>query len=110
MRTARFAKTPLQRCVVRVQEDQPRGYFSADPFEQGGEALERRPFANVDDQVFELRQFGPPGGPLRSPEAVRQVFGDALDVSTRFFYLWTPFFIPCHPWLPVEVKAKRRTD
>ena len=54
-------------------------------------------FANLDDEVFELSQLGTPGGPLGSPEAVRQVFGDALEVSARFFYLWTPFFMACHP-------------
>jgi hypothetical protein len=44
-------------------------------------------FANLDDQVFELRQFGAPRGPPGSPKAVRQVFGDAFEVSARFFYL-----------------------
>ena len=67
-------------------------------------------FADLDDEVFELRQFGAPRRPLGSPNAVRQVFGDALKVSACFFYLLTPFFSACHPWLPVEVKAKNKTD
>ena len=50
MRPARFAEAPLQRRVVGLQENQPRGDFLADFFEQGGETLERLSFANVDDQ------------------------------------------------------------
>jgi hypothetical protein len=66
-------------------------------------------FANLDDEVFELRQLGAPRWPLGSPKAIRQVFGDAFDVNARFFYLLTPFFDACHPWLPAKVKAKCRT-
>ena len=39
-------------------------------------------------------------------ELVDEVFGDAFEVGTRFFYRWTPFFVARHPWLPVEVKAR----
>jgi hypothetical protein len=66
-------------------------------------------FANLDDEVFELRHLSAPRWPLGPPKTIRQVFGDAFDVKARFFYLLTPFFVACHPWLPVEVKAKSRT-
>jgi hypothetical protein len=79
-------------------------------FEAEFEHLLGEDFANLDNEVFELGQFGTPLGPPGSPEAVRKVFGDAFEVSARFFYLWTPFFITCHPWFPVEVKAKNTTD
>jgi hypothetical protein len=74
------------------------------------EHLLREDFADFDDEVFELSQFGAPGGTLGSPEAIGQVFGDAFDIGARFFYLWTPFLVACHPWLPFQVTAKRRTD
>jgi hypothetical protein len=67
-------------------------------------------FADLDDEIFELRQLGTPGRPFGPPEAVGKVFGDALEVSARFFYLGTPLFVAYHPWLPVEVKAKLKTD
>jgi hypothetical protein len=62
-------------------------------------------FPNLDNQVFELGQLGPPLGTFGSPNAVRKVFGHTLDISTNFLYLGTPFFLACHPWLLLEVEA-----
>ena len=70
--------------------------------------LLRENFANLDDQVFELGQLGAPWGTFWPSDVVCKVFGDALDVSADFFYLRSPFFVSCHPWLPLEVKAKTR--
>jgi hypothetical protein len=78
-------------------------------FQADFEHLLGQDVANLDHEIFELRQLGAPRGPVRSPEAVGEVFGNAFEVRARFFYLWTPFFVACHPWLPVEVKAKLRT-
>jgi hypothetical protein len=63
-------------------------------------------FTNLDDEIFELGQLGAPRRPLGSPEAIRKVLGDPLDVIADFFYFLTPFFVACHPWLPVGVAAK----
>ena len=74
------------------------------------EHLLRENFTNVDDQVFELSQRGTPLGTFGSPDAVRKVFGDALDERANFFYLGTPFFVACHPSLLLEVVAKVKTN
>src|SRR5258708_4362991 len=66
-------------------------------FQAQFEHLLREDLANLDDEIFEFGHLGTPGRPPGSPDAVRQVFGDALDVSARFFYLWTPFLVACHP-------------
>jgi hypothetical protein len=79
-------------------------------FEAKCEHLFGEDFADLDDEVFELRQFGAPGGSFGSPETIRQVFGDAFNIGARFFHLLTPLFGACHPWLPVRVKANSRTD
>jgi len=79
-------------------------------FQAEFEHLLRENLANLDDEVFELRQLGAPSRPPGSPKTIRQVLGDTFEVKARFFYLLTPFFGACHPWLPVEVKAKSRTD
>jgi hypothetical protein len=79
-------------------------------FQTQFEHLLREDFANLDDEVFEFSQLGTPLGTPGSPDAVRKVFGDAFDVSARFFYLGTPLLVACHPWLPVDVKAKIKTD
>jgi hypothetical protein len=55
--------------------------------------------ANLDDEVFDLRQLGTPGRSPGPPEAIRQILGDSFEISLGFFYLWTPF-LACHPWLP----------
>src|SRR5437773_6397866 len=67
-------------------------------------------FPNLDDEVFEFGQLGPPAGTLGSPNAVRKVFGHTLEVSTNFFYLGTPFFVACHPLLLLEVEANVETN
>lgn len=68
--------------------------------------LLRENVANLDDQVFELRELGAPRGTFGSPDAVRKVFGHTLDVTADFFYLRAPLFVSRHPWLLLEVKAK----
>jgi hypothetical protein len=64
----------------------------------------------IDDQVLQFTEFGAPPRPGRPPDAVREVFGNALDVGTDFFYLVTPFLVACHPWPPLDVTAKPRTS
>jgi hypothetical protein len=101
-----LAATGANLVSGRTFRDRRSGLAFQAEFEQ----LLGKDFANLDDQVFELRQLGAPRGPFGSPKAVRQVLGDAFEVSARFFYLWTPLSVACHPWLPVEVKANSRTD
>jgi hypothetical protein len=72
--------------------------------------LLRENVANLDDEVFELRELGAPCGTFGSPDAVRKVFGDTLNVRADFFYLVAPFFVSCHPWLPLKVKAKTQSN
>jgi len=63
-----------------------------------------------DDQVLQLAELSAPGRPGGAPDAIGEVFGDALNVGTDFFYLGTPFLRACHPGLPVEVAAKVWTN
>jgi hypothetical protein len=79
-------------------------------FQAQFEQLLGKDFAKLDHEVFELRQLGAPGGPLRPPDAIRQVFGDTFEVIACFFYLWTPLIAACHPWLLIEVKVKIKTN
>jgi hypothetical protein len=51
-----------------------------------GEHLFRQDFAEVEQQVFDVGQFGSPGRPLRAIELLDQVFGHALDIGTYIFY------------------------
>ena len=90
-----------------------RAFFSGDrglAFQAQREHLLGQNFADFNDQVFQLRQFGAPLRSLRSPDAVRQVFGDAFNVGPDFFYFLTPFLSACYPWFLLEVKAKLETN
>jgi hypothetical protein len=62
------------------------------------------------EHVFDLRERSPPGRAVGAIELVDEVFGDALDVRSHFFYLWSRFLCPCHPWLPPQLASKTSMD
>jgi len=62
-------------------------------------------FLNGDEEVFHLGELGAPGRPAKSPDAVDQVFGDAVEVGTHFVDSGGRFLGECHPWHLIGVGA-----
>ena len=58
-----------------------------------------------DEVVFDLREFGAPGGAVGSPDAVDQMFGDAVQVGADFVDGGGGGFGECYPWHLIGVGA-----
>ena len=54
-------------------------------------------FLNGDEEVFHLGEFGAPGWSARSPDAVHQMFGDAVKVRPHFVDGGGGLFGGCSP-------------
>src|SRR5262249_22354914 len=55
--------------------------------------------------VFEGREGGAPGRPIRAVTAVGQVFGRAFEQAAAIVHLTRRFFGAAHPWLLKDVPA-----
>jgi hypothetical protein len=70
----------------------------------------RQDLTDIQEEVFDLRQFGPPGWTRRAVELLDQVFRDPVEIGTDFFYLRGTLLGSRHPWLLLELGSKEQTD
>src|SRR5262249_5610957 len=67
-------------------------------------------FADLEEDVFDLGELGPPGRARGAVQLLDEVFRDSLDVGAQFFYLGGALRGSRHPWLLSELGAKAGTD
>jgi hypothetical protein len=53
--------------------------------------------ADFQQNVFDLREFGPPGRALRAIEFLDEVFRDAFHIGSQFFYFRSALCASRHP-------------
>jgi hypothetical protein len=80
------------------------------PGEGFGEDFFGQDVAEVEEEVFEVRQGSTPGGALGAVELVHQVVGDAFEIGADFFYLGTPLLRTRHHNSLSRLAADGRTD
>jgi hypothetical protein len=62
-------------------------------------------FPDGDNEVFHVREFGAPGRPAGTPDAVHQMFGDTVQIGTDFIDGSGGLFGERHPWHLIGVGA-----
>jgi hypothetical protein len=80
------------------------------PCEGFGQDFFGQDTAEVEEEVFQVRQGGAPGRPRGAVELVHQVFGDAFEIGADFFYLGTPLLGTRHHSSLSRLAANEPTD
>ena len=57
----------------------------------------RQDLADIQQEVFDLRQPGPPGRAIGPVELIDQIFRDPFEIGPDFFYLRSTLLGSRHP-------------